>query len=136
MIEVARYDVDLDPDLTQLLRETIERSLRWKERLEKIHAERKEKFSFDFVEELTQALHDIGTGKKLYVGRIVSQAPPRMGRPPKQPVSAPPAEEGVNYWTGDSAVQWQHAAGTESIDLRNREADIEAIRKKFPIFGE
>jgi hypothetical protein len=73
MTLVARHECELDDSLTQLLRETIVRTLKWKEQQEKIHAEKRESFSFDYVEEITQTLRDIDNRVKLYVGPLRAQ---------------------------------------------------------------
>ena len=102
VVEIITEDVHVTHQpLLDMILDTLTRLIRWAA---------KNPQNFDWLDIIQAAADKLAAGEDLYTGPVVVEPPPRVGRPPKQPVSAPESVEGVTYFTGSSALQWQYSA--------------------------
>jgi hypothetical protein len=125
LIELLTKNNIENEELLTLVAETLRKVLRWADDNPQ---------HFDFRPEIEAAVARLAAGSNLYEPPAAPTRP--VGRPPRAPITAPEPQEGVNFHTGQSAVNWSRQSGLQEVDDRIREDDLARMRRMFPKFNE
>jgi hypothetical protein len=99
IIELLGRENITNQELLDVITETFRKVLQWAEH-------NPEHFEWRF--EIEEAVAKLMQGSNLYEPPAAPARP--VGRPPRAPITAPEAVEGLTYFTGTSALDWRHTS--------------------------